>query len=41
MPSTGSFWNPPWSGGSASRVVSCPLISFTGSAERAISGSVK
>ena len=40
-PRIGSFAKPPCSGGSASSVVSSPLISFTGSAERAISGSVK
>ena len=41
MPSTGSFAKPSCSGGSASFVVSSPLILSTGMADSATSGSVK
>ena len=40
-PRIGSFENPPCSGGNASSVVYSPLISFTGSADRATAGRVK
>ena len=40
-PRIGSFAKPPCSGGSARSVVSSPSIIFTGSAESAMSGSVK